>query len=73
MQQQTQRAFYCVAAPAEHMGINLRGFHIAMAELFLHSADIGTGFKQVGGDKFIWNEFEQPQAGPQGKLQGCSF
>ena len=31
------------------MGINLRGFHIAMAELFLHGADIGTGFEQVGG------------------------
>ena len=46
------------------MGINLRGFHIAMAELFLHGADIGTGFEQVSCDKFIGNEFEQLQAGP---------
>jgi len=44
MQQQTQRAFDGIAAPAEHMGINLRGFHIAMAELFLHGTNIGTGF-----------------------------
>ena len=55
------------------MGINLRGFYIGVTELFLHGADIGAGFQQVGGDKFIGNEFEQPQAGPQGKLQGCSF
>ena len=31
------------------MGINLCGFHIAMTELFLHGADIGTGFEQVSG------------------------
>jgi len=24
-------------------------------------------------DKFVWNEFEQPKAGPKGKLQGCSL
>jgi hypothetical protein len=24
-------------------------------------------------DKFVWNEFEQPEAGPKGKLQGCSL
>lgn len=55
------------------MGINLRGFDIAMPQLLLHGANIGAGFKQVGGDKFIGNKFEQPQAGPQGKLHGCSF
>lgn len=49
MQQQTQRAFDGIAAPAEHMGINLRGFHIVMTKLFLHSADIGAGFEQMGG------------------------
>ncbi len=31
------------------MGINLRGFHVAMTELFLHGTDIGAGFEQVGG------------------------
>ena len=24
-------------------------------------------------DKFVWNEFEQPEAGAKGKLQGCSL
>ncbi len=32
------------------MSINLRGFYIAMTELFLHGADIGAGFQQVGGE-----------------------
>ena len=49
MQQQTQRAFDGIAALAEHVGINLRGFHIAMTKLFLHGADIGTGFEQMRG------------------------
>lgn len=46
-----QRAKYGKAAAVEHMGIDLRGLHIRMAEQFLHRADVLPGFEQMRGKR----------------------
>ena len=36
-------------AAGEHVGVELGGGHVLVAEQFLHRADVGAGLEQVGG------------------------
>ena len=42
-----ERAPDRVAAPLQHVSVDLRGAQIRVPELLLHGADIGTSFQQM--------------------------
>lgn len=48
--QPIQRTAHRRRPTPQHMGIDLRGGHILVAQQFLHRADIVTGFEQVRGE-----------------------
>jgi len=47
LQQPTQRAAYTLGTPHEHVGIDLSGFHVAVAQL-LHRTGISAGLDKGG-------------------------